>query len=54
MKGNNEPASGPWMACLVLITENPVPFARNVFYPNGDIKTFETEELANQEVWPNA
>jgi hypothetical protein len=41
------------MACLVLITKNPVPFAKNVFYPNGEVKTFATDELANKEVWPD-
>lgn len=40
------------MACLVLITKHPVPFAKTVFYPDGEVKSFETEELANNEVWP--
>ena len=41
------------MACLTLITNGPVPFAKNVFYPDGTVKSFETDELANKEVWPD-
>lgn len=40
------------MACLLLITKHPVPFGKAVFLHNGSIETFETEELANERVWP--
>lgn len=40
------------MACLTLITKNPVPFGKIVFLPNGSLKHFKNEQEANEYVWP--
>lgn len=40
------------IACLLLITKHPVPFSKTVFMPDGSWKKFETEDDANNYVWP--
>jgi hypothetical protein len=40
------------MACLLLITKHPVPFNKMVFHHDGTIEEFETEQQANERVWP--
>jgi len=40
------------IAALTLLTNSPVPFAANVFLPDGTVLRFKTEEEANNYVWP--
>lgn len=40
------------IACLLIITNGPVPFGKLVFFPNGDVKRYESEKEANAVVWP--
>lgn len=40
------------IALLLLITKGPVPFGKTVFYPDGEVKEFDTEAEAHKEVWP--
>lgn len=40
------------MACLCLITKHPVPFNKAVFHHDGRIEHFNSEEEANNRVWP--
>jgi hypothetical protein len=41
------------MACLLLITKHPVPFGKMVFHHDKPIRFFESEQEANEYVWPS-
>lgn len=40
------------VACLLVITKHPVPFETLVFYPDGSVVEYDSEEKANRVVWP--